>query len=70
MSDNDRPDLPGSLLPPSPELLHDIPSNFKPSPDEIVYLVVGGKKFETCWQALLRFPLTKLGLFGISFWFI
>ena len=62
-----RTEIPGSLLTPPPGLRHDIPQYFKPCLDEIVYLVVGGKKFETCWQALLRFPLTKLGLFTIDF---
>ena len=58
-----RADLPGSLLTPPPGPRHDIPLDYKPCIDEIVYLVVGGKKFKTCWRALLRFPMTKLGLF-------
>ena len=53
-----RTDLPGSLLTPPPGMNY----NFPPCPNEIIYLLVDNKKFETSWQALLRFPLTKLGL--------
>ena len=33
----------------------------KTNQDEIIFIVVGGKKFETSWRILSRFPETKLG---------
>ena len=54
--------LPGYNLTVSPATEHQIFDD-KPSLDEIIFLVVGGKKYETCWRALLRFPNTKLGSF-------
>ena len=33
----------------------------KKNPDEMIFIVVGGKKFETSWRILSKFPDTKLG---------
>ena len=40
------------------ELEHFYP---KTNLDEIIFIVVGGKKFEATWRILSKFPDTKLG---------
>ena len=50
----------GSVLSPryDSELEHFYP---KTNLDEIIFIVVGGKKFEATWRILSKFPDTKLG---------